>query len=59
MIEGEKKVVIVCDGNREKESVEHALQNIDKMTEKQVEEVLKLMPHEVSDLKDAIRRSRI
>ena len=54
-----KVVSLLCSDGREKSSVKHFLQNVEAMEDSKIETLFKLMPHEVIDLKDAIKRSDI
>ena len=59
MFDGEsrKRIVIECDGGREKDSVTQILNKIEDIDDVELQDLLNVMPHEVMDLKDALRRS--
>ena len=54
-----KNIRLICDGGREKSSVEEFLRRVENMGDKKIQELFKMMPHEVADLKDTLRRSKI
>jgi hypothetical protein len=50
--------IIYCNV-REKISMSKLLQKLEQMDEKDIKEIFNLLPHEVNDLKDTLRRSNI
>lgn len=54
---GGKETFIRFINSREKESMLEALKKLSQMSDKEIAELTKLMPHQVMDVKDVLRRS--
>lgn len=54
-----KVIKLLCDDGRERTSMEQFLRSVENMDDKRLESLFKMMPHEVADLKDTLRRSNI
>lgn len=54
-----KVVKLMCDDGREKTSIENLLNKIEQTDDDVLSELFDLMPYEVMDIKDTLRRSNI
>lgn len=57
--EKQKVIKLICDDGREKTSIENLLNKIEQTDDDVLSELFDLMPYEVMDIKDTLRRSNI
>ena len=50
-------VKLNCNNGRERDSIKRVLNKIEQMDDRKLELLFQLMPHEVSDVKDTLKRS--